>query len=802
MRHRHLRTASVALAVIAGLLPAPPVAAATPPPNDDFASAVDVSASLPYVQPGVVDTAATLETDEPTDTCSDTTGMKRSIWYRLEPESLVALQVRVTRDQVVGNDSVRPDLNVYVGSSLADLMRIACDFTTGSSDARVVSFLGEPGTTYWLQVGSTDATGGQMTVSVSDDDGPANDYFGLATDLTGSLPYEETDLATADYSSEMNEPRCPDSGFRTSWYRFDASSSMELAATVTPAAGTNYSPSLSIFVGTSFDSLVPIACYRQGLGPATAEFRVEAGQTYYLQLGGDANRRFHLRVTATTIPLPVNDAFDEAIDVSDTQPYVAQVRNPRATTEPGEPTSAAAGTPIGRTVWYRYESDTRIDVQVAVRRHEAAGNVVRPLAIVYDGSAIDALEPLAWSSTLRSDRPPAGDRFATFVAEPGHAYAIQVGSLGGELAEAGTIDVTIQPQDPPNDRFLSAMDVSGLVPYADTDIDAAAAGVETGEPTGCGTPSRSFWYRYVAPTTMSLTATLAQTAPLPDSASVGVSLGVWTGTGLNTLSKVTCGALTYEDSRSVTFTVQAGQTYHVQANAVFHDPWAPRFAFTLVQTGAPKVTTPSCEIRSGQALGTTGVPVTCTWSGTPGADPIFRYRVERSIDGGPWALLVTTAATGRTDTLEANRRYRIRVRAVDTAGRRSLWATSPDIRPAAAQDTASAITYAKKWTTRTSGQYYGGTDRSATATGATATYTFTGRSVAWLSMRTPGSGRAYVYLDGQRVATVDLYAPTIEYRRTVWARSFSASGTHTIRIEGLGTSGRPRIDVDAFLILR
>jgi hypothetical protein len=308
MRHRHLRTASVALAVIAGLLPAPPVAAATPPPNDDFASAVDVSASLPYVQPGVVDTAATLETDEPTDTCSDTTGMKRSIWYRLEPESLVALQVRVTRDQVVGNDSVRPDLNVYVGSSLADLMRIACDFTTGSSDARVVSFLGEPGTTYWLQVGSTDATGGQMTVSVSDDDGPANDYFGLATDLTGGLPYEETDLATADYSSEMNEPRCPDSGFRTSWYRFDASSSMELAATVTPAAGTNYSPSLSIFVGTSFDSLVPIACYRQGLGPATAEFRVEAGQTYYLQLGGDANRRFHLRVTATTIPLPVNDA--------------------------------------------------------------------------------------------------------------------------------------------------------------------------------------------------------------------------------------------------------------------------------------------------------------------------------------------------------------------------------------------------------------------------------------------------------------------------------------------------------------
>jgi hypothetical protein len=36
----------------------------------------------------------------------------------------------------------------------------------------------------------------------------------------------------------------------------------------------------------------------------------------------------------------------------------------------------------------------------------------------------------------------------------------------------------------------------------------------------------------------------------------------------------------------------------------------------------------------------------------------------------------------------------------------------------------------------------------------------------------------------------------------VAARSWLRSGTHTIKLVALGTAGHPRIDIDAFLVIR
>jgi hypothetical protein len=66
----------------------------------------------------------------------------------------------------------------------------------------------------------------------------------------------------------------------------------------------------------------------------------------------------------------------------------------------------------------------------------------------------------------------------------------------------------------------------------------------------------------------------------------------------------------------------------------------------------------------------------------------------------------------------------------------------------------------------------------------------------------PNRGLARVYIDGVLVATVDCVASALVGRRIVFAKSWSSSGTHTIRIVVVGTPNRPRIDIDAFEVLR
>ena len=81
-------------------------------------------------------------------------------------------------------------------------------------------------------------------------------------------------------------------------------------------------------------------------------------------------------------------------------------------------------------------------------------------------------------------------------------------------------------------------------------------------------------------------------------------------------------------------------------------------------------------------------------------------------------------------------------------------------------------------------------------------YTFTDRAVAWVTTFGPTRGLARVYVDGVLVATIDCVAPGMIGRRVAFAKSWSSSASHTIRIVVVGTPNRPRVDLDAFEVLR
>ena len=58
-------------------------------------------------------------------------------------------------------------------------------------------------------------------------------------------------------------------------------------------------------------------------------------------------------------------------------------------------------------------------------------------------------------------------------------------------------------------------------------------------------------------------------------------------------------------------------------------------------------------------------------------------------------------------------------------------------------------------------------------------------------------------MDGVKIRTIDLDASSLAHRRIVFSRAWATSGTHTIEIRVLGApSSRPRVDVDAFIVLK
>ena len=59
-----------------------------------------------------------------------------------------------------------------------------------------------------------------------------------------------------------------------------------------------------------------------------------------------------------------------------------------------------------------------------------------------------------------------------------------------------------------------------------------------------------------------------------------------------------------------------------------------------------------------------------------------------------------------------------------------------------------------------------------------------------------------MYVDGKLVTTVNLNSATAFYGRTVFTKTWTAIGTHTIKIVNLASAGHPAVDVDAFMVLR
>ncbi|MCB5164875.1 N-acetylmuramoyl-L-alanine amidase [Streptomyces bambusae] len=216
-------------------------------------------------------------------------------------------------------------------------------------------------------------------------------------------------------------------------------------------------------------------------------------------------------------------------------------------------------------------------------------------------------------------------------------------------------------------------------------------------------------------------------------------------------------------------------------------------AVTVVaETTAPTFTTkPSLALRTG-TVNTTAVPVTLGWKAAD-TGALKDVRLTAPLTG---TFAATT--TGSPQTAKSGVATTWTLTASDFAGNTA--AASVAGTPVILQETAATRT--GTWSSRSSTSYLGGTSLSSATTNSSLTWTFTGRSVAWVVSRASTSGQAHVYVDGVKAATVDLKSATTKYRDAIFTKSWATSGTHKLKIVVVGTAGRPTLTTDGIAYLK
>ncbi len=241
-----------------------------------------------------------------------------------------------------------------------------------------------------------------------------------------------------------------------------------------------------------------------------------------------------------------------------------------------------------------------------------------------------------------------------------------------------------------------------------------------------------------------------------------------------------------------------------------------RLAFTSLETPAPgtltvddigpTTTRPVATLRAGPSLSGSKARIRLTWSGNDGdGSGINHYTLAREApmaeDTGPCSCRPRPARPRPS-------RFRPPGRSGTGSGRSMPSGTSvpgrsgPVLSPRLIQQSTSSIRYRGPWRRDASPALSGGTATFTKVTRAKARYTFSGRSIGFVTTTAPNRGAVRIFIDGTHQATVDLRDASTNSRVVAWQRTWSSSAKRTIKIVAIGSAGHRRVDLDAFVVLR
>jgi PKD repeat protein len=280
-----LRTAFV-LALALGAIALPSAAIAAPPLNDDFANAAIINpAALPFTDSEDI-TAAAYEAGE-----SGSCGVSNTVWYSFTPA-----QDGIVRADPSGSTFYGAVINAYRqdGSGLGGLSLLACSPYFGNP----VTFSVQAGDTYYLQAGSSYWGAGELHLKFDVVPPPANDDFADANAIS-ALPFSDTVDAIAG-GNESDEPSqlCAGNAAGSVWYRFTPSQSGSVSA---QSPYGSLATVLAAYSGSSLGNLTELGCRTYG---SLLTMHVDAGSTYYFQVGGLYGQKGTLQFNLNVAPDP------------------------------------------------------------------------------------------------------------------------------------------------------------------------------------------------------------------------------------------------------------------------------------------------------------------------------------------------------------------------------------------------------------------------------------------------------------------------------------------------------------------
>ncbi|HEY3335866.1 MAG TPA: Ig-like domain-containing protein [Candidatus Limnocylindrales bacterium] len=253
---------------------------------------------------------------------------------------------------------------------------------------------------------------------------------------------------------------------------------------------------------------------------------------------------------------------------------------------------------------------------------------------------------------------------------------------------------------------------------------------------------------------------------------------------------------------NVRFTPATGWTGEAAISYTISDGALQASATLTVTVGgdvtAPLVARATVAFATGRVDET--APLRITWSATDASSGVASYEVQVSVAGGAFKSVYKGAGTSIVKFYSFNKTLVWRVRATDVAGNTSGWVNSAKRTITPVQNSSTRNVYRGAWrnvdSLASSGRGY-----AYTATrGDRITLSFSGRSVLYVAPRTAKSGWAKVYVDGKLIGRFNLYRSSTALGRIIARASWSANGTHTIRV--VNDQGGKRTNFDAFIILR
>ncbi|MCX6376863.1 MAG: hypothetical protein NTU88_12670, partial [Armatimonadetes bacterium] len=470
---------------------------------------------------------------------------------------------------------------------------------------------------------------------------PANDDCTDAQEIASVPFHASVDLTGATKWSE--EPRgCFTDSIATVWYKYTAQQSGSLSIQATKGAGYG---EIEVFTGACGSLQLNQTCQ---YGPII--YPVQAGQTYYIRVGAEANA---LGVYDVSVSLGPTDCLDTStksvwpdgtIVPGDTLSYEVSVRN--KCDAPLSNVTVSDAIPANTTY---VPGSTRLNGSLVADSSPgippfAAGMLVNSAGLSPGAVEGKQTAEVTFQSRVNWDAPNAA-----VITNTAQIMANEAALISTSVSNT----VSVPPVGPPdNDECTNATDVTLLFPYYD-EVDIAGATIAPDEPVGWywGTPPfHTIWYKCVP----------AKTGWL--------SFGAWSDVSwLETdVFKGSCGNLVYRggsysgqvllsEGESYLIRVgswdQAGGTAHVSmdftpdsgmsvSKAVWppgNAPWGRELTYSIHAYNECDVPATGCRVTDVIPVGLTYVPNSTTLNEAPipdvGGQPPFAGDMDISSSG-------------------------------------------------------------------------------------------------------------------------------------------------------------------------